>query len=401
MSKFKKAVATALSAVCLLSACAFAGCGGGEPAPDYSETEETFEMYAYSATYDGWWQYGDATGTHLVTDGIVITNKETLQEYKDCGFNTLMITYAYQLKGKEFKGSKVEQVMDWAHELDMKCIVWESTTYLLSYTAESLINPEKANGQKFFNSQEELNEYVYDNIKDIVAHPAYYGFSLKDEPNREYLPAIGQVYKAIEAAKKGSFTKMNLWAFTTSPAAQWQSRYSENYATQTPEQNYIDYLNYYKECTGAPYVQYDDYPLQGDNPDIAGVGDDWVNVSVNHLKNYRIVSEWACKNGVEMKKVLQTCSYNISKDNGTTWQSSCRDLTKTDMYWQTNIAMAFGQKSFTYWTYYPVVNVGASERYDDSTCFIDQYGNKNDMYFWMKGIHSEMKGMAKALMTFE
>jgi hypothetical protein len=193
---------------------------------------------------------------------------------------------------------------------------------------------------------------------------------------------------------------MNLWGYSENTKNNWQDTYSKDWVTQTAKENYIDYLDTYLECTGAPYVQYDTYPLYGENEYIAETGMPTA-VSTDHFKNYEIVAEWCAEKGVEFKKVLQTCSYATSTDGGNTWNTRCRKPTKTDMRWQTNIGMAFGQKTFTYWTYYPVVNTGSSEKYDETACFVDQYGNKNDMYDWMKDIHGEMHLMAQALMNFE
>jgi len=79
--------------------------------------------------------------------------------------------------------------------------------------------------------------------------------------------------------------------------------------------------------------------------------------------------------------------------------SSRRATTKTDMYWQTNVGMAFGVKNHSYYTYYPTVN--SSEFPDETAYIVNRVGEPNERYFWLKEIHEEMQFNAKALMNFD
>lgn len=372
----KKILASILSVA--LSLTAFWGCGAtnteaNEP-PNYSDSKKSFDFWAYHSTYNGWYN-----GELEDKTGISKENKTTLKAFKDAGFNILFISYAYALNGKDFKNSEAKQVMDIAYELGLKCMVFEQITHTLSLKGDSLITGDKstADGVNTFATQEDLNAYVKDVIKDIVEHPAFYGFSLRDEPSHMQITSIGQVYTAIQSVKK-CFVNMNLLPMPLKGS----NIYAENGKTKTGAQCYEEYLNTYKTKTGASWVQYDDYPLK---PNF---------VRAAHIVNAKITAEFCKKNNMRFCKAFQTCSYSVAG------KEECRKPLKEDMYWQLNIGMAFGVKTYSYWTYYPVVNPGG-EKYDITACFVTPKGEKNEMYYWMKDIHAEMQNTARALACFD
>ena len=371
----------------------------GRDAPDYSKSTKEFTTWAYSSTYDGWWQTLDENKKFVRLENseetpVAVTTKETLQEYKDAGFNTLFINYVFPYRTLEerFETSRTKQIMDWAAEVGLKCIIFDGCTRELASTQESLINPEKANGKRFFNSQEELNEYVAYCMKNVIKHPAFYGISILDEPTYKCFPAFGQVYKAVQACAPGAYVCMNLLGlavdgkFTSSVL-----KYCEGAWDMTAVEGYTKYVTHYADCTGAPYIQADVYPMRL-------TPDGKPSLTTNALNTPRFLAEFCKKRDMELHYVLQTSAFSVGfGDNLLPW---LRAPNKKEMYWQVNIAMAFGVTSYSYWNYYPVVNT-ASEHYDEKSSFLDIAGNKNDMYYWMQDIHKEMQKMAKVLLCFK
>ena len=398
MKKIKKWITATLCSTLILS-CGLSSCGEGldKNAPDYSSYTDEFITWAYAATYDGWWQTVDENEEFVRIDNsddtpVAITTKESLQEYKDAGFNTLMINYVYPFNSAKdnWENSPTKQIMDWCAELDLKCMVWESVVRGLASTEESLINPDKADGKKFFNTQEELNGYLYSMIKDVVAHPAFFGFSILDEPSYKVFPAFGQVYAAIQNCAPGAFVNMNLLGMSTDYNSNTRAKYSPNTATLSPYDAYTDYITRYTEYTKAPYIQVDVYPMRGN--------DDAPTITANAIRTPQRLAEWCKERDMDLYYVMQTSGFTVGFGDAVT--PICRNPNKRDMYWQTNVAMAFGVKQYSYWGYYPVVNT-ASEHYDETSSFLDIAGNKNDMYYWMQDIHSEMQIAAKALLQFD
>ena len=393
----KKLIASILCVLTGASSLGLGSCDGEKVAkhemPDYSSSTEKFRRWGYTAVYNGWWQTVLPDGTKVSLQNseetpIAITSKESLQEYKDCGMNVLFINYIYSFNGKNFATSKAKKIMDWAHELDMKCILFENVLYSLSSTNGSLIDPDNANGKTKFSSQEELNAYVYEQIKDVVAHPAYLGFSLKDEPSYLVLQAVGQVYKAIQAAAPNSYAHMNLFPMYNGKSV--VSQYCENATELSLAEAYTNYIQTYLDCTGASYIQYDSYPLLGD--------DTWQTLDEDYILNMQLVAEFAKKNNLVFDHVFQSCAWRGQGKNGQTIPGA-RKPTELDMRWQVNIGMAMGIKGYAYWNYYPCVNTNG-EHHDLTSSFLNRDGSQNPMYGWMKDFHEEMQVTEKALANF-
>lgn len=392
MKKINKILALIVGAV---SACSMFGSCGKEQAtgsvlvPDYSESTKEFNLWAYQATCNGWIQTRGEDGLLYRYEApeypVPVSNAETIKEYKDCGFNILFLSYTHQFDGRDFETSDAKKLMDIAHEQGLKCFVFEKVTSVLSRNNNkgSLIKPGEADGVNSFESQEALNAYVGEVIKDVIKHPAFYGFTLRDEPTYKEMESIAEVYKAIQAAAPGCFVNMNLFPIE----AKGENKFYPGGAQMTAEDCYWKYMERMHELTGAPYIQYDDYPLKGttESPLVNGM----------HLVGLKLTAEFCKENNLRFNKVFQSSELWTGKNN-----YFCRKNTKQDMYWQTNLGMAFGVKDFSYWTYYPAVNTDG-EHYNETSTFLTKYGEKNDMYYWMSEIHPQMQNTAKALMNFD
>lgn len=376
MKKTKK-IATLLAGL-LCASSLFVSCGGDGTAnaPDYSKNTEKYPIWAYSQTCDDWYQV-DGERTYF-EDG----TRQTLENTQFCadgGFTVLFIDWTFPYQGPDgFETSKTKQVMDYAHEAGMKAFVFTSSLHALSSREESLINPEKADGKTFFESEAALEQYVADYLAPLKAHPAFYGCSLKDEPKYTMFEAMGQVYRAIQAAAPGCFVNMNL-----------NPMYEGIEYMYCPEGNsigivagYKKYLDTYYEHIGqyAKYVQYDDYPILEGGAILS-----------YHLHNAQIVADYCKEKGMIFGKVFQTCKYNADLKRAAT--------TERDIRWQMNIGMAMGIKNYSYYTYYPIVNSGALP--DETAYIVNRLGEPNERYYWIKDMHEEMHFNAKALMNFE
>ena len=363
-------------------------------APDYSQSTKEYTTWAYSATYDGWYQTLDENGKYIRLENspktpIAVTSKESLREYKDAGFNTLMINYVFPVQDFErFSTSRTKQIMDWAHEVGLKCFIFENLLRKLAATTESLINPEKANGRTFFRTQEELNEFVYIRIKDMIKHPAFYGFSIFDEPPYTMFPAFGQLYKALQAARPGTYLCMNLLGLAGKPTSSIL-KYCENAENLSFTEGFTKYITHYADCTGAPYLQVDVYPFRGskEKPFLTN----------GTIRTPQFLANFCKERDMKLHYVLQTSAFSVGfGDAVLPW---LRTPTERELHWQAHITMAFGVTSFSYWNYYPVVNT-ASEHYDEKSTFLDLAGNKNDTYYYMQALHKQMQSMAKTILNF-
>ena len=366
----------------------FTGCAQGKNnftnAPDYSTSNADFLTWSFYSLSKNYYTIDGITTT--LEGGVKLPSKEDMQTYKDAGFNVIFLNwmFAYDSRSQKFADSDMKILMDTAHELGLKCLVSEQLTYTLSSKNTSLIVSTGADGINTFSSQEEINALFAEKLADIIAHPAFYGFSLKDEPHYTLFPAIGQVMKGIKSVAPDAFVNMNILPMQETGSI--VSYYCPNATNMSYVQAYKNYLQLFYENCDPDRIQYDDYPLWIDANEVKSIRP-W------HLHNAQIVADFCREKGIEFHKVFQTCAYN-------TRVPVCRKPTADDMYWQMNIGMAMGIKGYTYWTYYPVLN-SAGEYYDETATFVKYDGTKNATYYTMQQIHSEMHATAKALANFE
>ena len=405
MKNTKKWTALLLTALFALGGAS--GCGKEDVksnAPDYSKSKKEYTIWAYSGTCDDWYQI--AGQRYYFEDGTRQTAERT-KLYADGGFNILFVDWTFTYGGnsaEDFAKSNTKRVMDLAYENGLKCFVFVGALHTLSSTKESLINPKKADGEKFFAKQEDLNAFVAKKLDGIKDHPAFYGCSLVDEPWYTQFDAIGQVYRAIQSVAPGCFVNMNLNPMSydlralTRYSKEAEDKYGQyvlpdgSLADDRPtatvdevREAYTQYLDVYYDKIGkyCGYVAYDSYPLL--NTDAHWL--DYFTLK-EHVDNAQLVAEYCEKTDMRFGHVYQTYT-----------NSSRRVTTKTDMYWQANIGMAFGVKDHSYYTYYPTVN--SSSLPDETAYIVNRLGEPNDRYYWLQEIHEEMQFNAKALMNFE
>ena len=403
-----KRISCILAMVCGLSS--FAACGNeqgsvNKGAPNYQNNDDQFTTFAYSGIYHNWWATGLGQNRDKTYFNESFYTAENLKKYKDAGLNTLFINYVFNYNGitntVSSDGDKVAwsmtEILDMAWAQGLKCLIFESNLHSLSgafndaakytWTEEkdkfSLIGSEYKYGTNSFATQEDLDEFVYDCLDEVKDHPAFYGVSLIDEPRYTTFHAMGEVYQAIKKAAPNAYVHMNLNPL--SPGIE-TTKYCNDGALST-KAAYEKYLeDFYNIVQPQENICYDDYPIHGNNAQTH-------TIKVDHLRNAQIVAEFCKEKGLRFDKVFQTCSFKTGD-----WV--CRTPSERDMYWQLNIGMAMGIKQFSYWTYFPVVNEG-NEYYEPTASFVDREGNPNPVYYSMQKIHSEMQGMAKALMHFE
>ena len=381
MTKIKRLSLMILSMLLAFSAFAF-GCGKNEEnfenAPDYSAESGEYNIWAYSATCDDWYMLNGQT--YYFEQGTMQTAEHT-KWYKEGGFNVLFIDWTFSedtlAEGYDFENGKLKTVMDLAHAEGLKCFIFQPNLHTLSQTEESLINPEKADGKTFFASQDALNDYVERALAPVMAHPAFYGVSLVDEPSYLQFDAISQVYDAVKAVCPDAYVMINM--LPCQDTALLKGMYCEGGADMNFVDAYKQYLNLYYEKIGSKcgYFMYDDYPIMQDG------------ILSTFLMNNQIVSEFCAEHDLERRMVLQTTKY-----------ADRRAVKESDMWWQLNIAAAMGTRDFSYYTYYPTVNTNGT--LPDETAFIvNRTGERNPIYYDLQNIHRELQFMAKPLLNFE
>ena len=374
----------------------------------YNKNE--FLIFAYHAVCDDWWAEGNGENRVVTRFPSSLTTPETVKLYKDAGFNVMFVSYVFEFCALEedFQTSKLKAVMDMAWEQGLPCIVFIKEIHRLSSTVGSLIDPEKADGEKFFASEEELTAYVGRVLQEVKEHPAFFGCSIKDEPLYSHFKAQGQVWRAIRTVCPNAYVNANLLPYspeliTVGAASELTTGGRKFYAEDERElvdtygfeegskMAYRKYLQLFYDEVKPEIMQYDDYPIRERGPKGSSEAESYLLFS--HIVNAQIVADFCKEKGLQFSKVFQTCG-------GGTSSKLWRKPSERDMYWQIHIGMAMGIKGFSYWSYYPVVNSGG-EFYDETASFVDRKGEPNETYYVMQKLHNEMRAVDTMLKKFD
>ena len=413
-----------------------------EERPDYSNSNKEAKIWAYEATVNDWYQ---VNGVRYYFEQGMITSPETMALYKDGNFNILFINYNFQYNSvvdgeNPFQGTDVEYVMDLAQEEGLPCFVFHNALHSLGAVSEPIINKDKAlieinrevpersyyfdtydyavtngisesdvpqsaleaideekaieeaydshvYGRTRFYNEADLDRYVALCLRGLKDHPAFRGVSLKDEPTWDLLEQLGVVYRSIVrvcnsdevTTNDNPYVMMNMLPYNI--ADYHKVYFAENGNSLTSEEAYARYLEKYYECIGqyCGYFQYDDYPILEDK-----------GMWSSYIRAHQMVSDFCKEKGLERRMVMQTCSY-----------SQRRAPLEGDMWFQSNLSQAFGNKDFSYYTYNPTTNTSGSVVPDGIDTIVDRYGRPNERYNWVKAVNEEILFNSKALMNFE
>ena len=448
MRKITKFLTCIISFI-LLSSTILVGCGEKQlelpdNRPDYSQNTEVFDIWAYGATINDWYQVNEVR--YYFEQGM-IQSLETTKLHKDANFNMLFINYTFQYNASvaenAFEGSDMKKVMDWAYELGMPCIVFHNSLHGLGSGTTALIDKDKAiveinklypNRVNYFDaydycksnhnnctscteenrpdevkecigeeqtleelyekfasrshyySEKDLDTYVEISLRGLKDHPAFAGVTLHDEPTWDRLAQVGTAYRSIARVCNNDENPLNDNPHVMMNMLPFNSHeshkpyFADGGNKMTSEEAYKKYLELYYEEIG----QYCGY-FQYDDYPIMSDG----SVLETYLFAHRMTSEFCKEKGLERRMVMQTCSY-----------SSRRAPSETDMYFQANVSQAFGNKEFSYYQYYPSANSGSGLP-DETSYIVDRDGDPNPRYYWVKDINGEMLFNSKALMQFE
>jgi len=451
MRKLSKFLAIILS--CLLLSCTVIGCSepSFEGRPDYSKSDAVANIWAYGQVKHDWYQLN---GIRYYLDESLQTPERT-QMLKDANFTMVFINYSftYNTLESDFDTTPIKKVMDMCYELDLPCFAFNNTLHGLSSKENELninkdkalkeINAEYTSREYFFDAydycvtsghakgctectdekldasikekfsslkaveeinippenkihnvsrtyfynEDDLDAYVALSMKGLKDHPAFRGVSLKDEPFWHTIPAVGEIYRSVVRVCNNDDVTTNdnphimCNALPFNIAEYHKNYFSPNGKDLTSEQAYLEYLESYYEHIAqyAGYLQYDDYPILND-------GQLWPT----YLQNHQIVSDFCKEKGIERRMVMQTTAYGQR-----------RAPLEGDIYWQSNVSQAFGNKEFSYYEYYPTINTGGDTVPNENSYIVKANGEPNERYKWVTDVNAEILFNHKALSHFE
>ena len=373
-----------LTLLCLFStliSCSGSSSLSKEKCPKY-DNELSFSSYAYAPPGSGYYTVDgyDYPGA-VDNEGNVISFQtlEKYQEYKDCGFDIIMIQADDAYFGEEFSTSHVKELMDLALEVGLKCIIFDNRIYTLSNKKEPIVGTNC-----LYKTDEELQNYIASCMKDYSLHEAFYGLLIKDEPTYENLPSIGSLFKAIKAVSPNTFVQCNLYPLSTGAA----SYYMEGGNANNVITAYKNYLETFLSLTESNYIMADSYPMK--------IVNGYNKIDPNHIKTTQMLLEAAEKYQAEVHMVAQTSAWS---NNGIKKARVCEEQ---DIYWQTNFYMGMGVKEISYFTYQTKkTNSTGGEYFVDGGSIIKWNGQKTAIYDYVKNAQEEMQNIASAILSFD
>jgi hypothetical protein len=199
-------------------------------------------------------------------------------------------------------------------------------------------------------------------IAEYAKHPAFGGFYVVDEPSASIFPWLAEINQYLRKKLPNKIIYMNLlpnWA------PEWL------FARSSPEEpgkniNYDQYLEQFISIVKPQVLSFDNYALVEGNPD--------------RFKMYFANFETFREKGLKYK--IPTCFVLISQG----------DLRPTgeDMLWQVNMALVYGFKGISYYTYWVWGEKPLAITYLDAV--------PTDKYYQVKRINHQVKMLGPTLM---
>ena len=331
------------------------------------EREVLGTKYDYSACNGRMKQYAFVTPTNgeVTIDGVAqkigdFRNEKTYQEYKDCGFDILLLLGNDTYNGEEFETSDLKMNLELCAKVGLKAIVHDKRLHDLSMQEHSLIGKE-------FDSFEKLVEYVRFCMNPYMGHPNFYGVTLFDEPRYQHLSAVAEITRAVKAINQDFFVHTCLlpyFAGVDYGLLDFQSSLKEEFTKGlTSTQVYEKYIASHLEWTGANYVAYDNYPIFYTMEE--GYGSKGTMLCFTYFHTLQMVTEQAKAHGAKIDLTIQTYA---------DFTTPMRQCDEDDIRFQAYAALAFACMNISYFTYFmfPTRQKGGGI----CQAIMDDYGNK-------------------------
>lgn len=347
------------------------GCVENHPKlPDYSTVSKEYDFFAYSAPMNGVFTR-DGEKKVLGPDQ---RTKEGYTTYKQAGFNVLMLTGTAGYDGEtEWEKSECYRAFSAATQAGInRIIISDRRINNLIERKDALIGEDKQ-----FKNEEELKEEVKRYLQTFSKEQAFYGVTLRDEPDYTYTKAFGWTYRAIKQAAKelgmdDIYIHMNLLPYDSV-----YSRFAKEFDFDNMGDAYRNYVRNYLEATGADRVSVDVYAFR--NLGIAGA----------FYTTAQVYSKLGKELGVDITFCLQ--SYAMKSNY-------FRKVGKSEMLLELYSLMGFGFDDFAYYTYQPA-ETSNSAPIDSS--FMNADGSLTNIYYYGQEAMSNAQAMSDIILNYE
>ncbi|MBR3863514.1 MAG: hypothetical protein IKJ19_00135 [Clostridia bacterium] len=254
---------------------------------------------------------------------------ERYQEYKDCGFDEMLFAGEDKYIGEEYQTSKLKKMLDLCEKCGIKAVVFDERIVAMTVKTQNSIIGE------LFDSEQELDDYLRECVKDYKDHPAFYGVSIIDEPFIAKVDVVHQFAKAMKRVLPNAFVHTCFNPLSCVEGGPMQSVVlGEGKTGYEAYGNYIDKMS----VPELGYWGYDDYPFKW-----------WEGCSMveKYVTTMQFVSLRCKKNNLPFHMTIQSYANNTVDRKG-----NPKTLTQGHFNWLANLALGFGAKKIYYYTYW-------------------------------------------------
>ena len=331
--------------------------------------KEHFDFYGYCSPTSGIYRIDD----HEYFIGEDFRSAKRYKEYTDVGFTMLLLQHENSYYGESFSTSACNKCMTEAEKAGIyKVIV--SDDRLKRLCEEKILIGDGGR----FASEKEFLSYLDECTKPYRDRKCFYGVQLRDEPTYDMFPTYGAVIKGLKKVVPNIYLQCNLLPGAGKNDYNLPDAENDMRAFET-------YLNGFLDESGMDSVLFDEYPFRREY--ILG------GYSIpGYVVGAKVCRDRNAKFGMVFQSFSFICNGRLVH----------RRVTEPDMYWQTNMAMGFGCREYSFFTYMtkPNARVGGTVDAIDGGSFINRDGTRTKLYYFTQKIIREIKRFERVLSKY-
>lgn len=386
-----------------IAAAAVCGCAGGEgERPDYSDSTKALNMYAHVGPTDGKYNQIRSSIVKFSEDHRTV---ERYREYKECGFDTLLLLGndafngdlgeydggaladnewvspfdGHKYRRDDFATSQLKKNLDMSQEVGLKVIVFDVIIHNLSQMEGGLIGEGKA-----FRDEAALDALVEELLSPYKDHPAFYGVTLRDEPHWVSLEAYGQVYSSLKRVMPEIYIPLSILGLNLDPAL---SQFFIGVYAGPHAGEFTNVTDAYEFYVDTALTEIDDFGVAY-YPFIRNAATKERDLSSHGLYVMQYLTKKTAAKGGHITAIVQT----FAADN-----TLLAEVNEAMVRYNTNAALAFGAENLVYFTYW-MFPWKVAEEFTQG--IMDDFGNKI-IYDEVQRVNRELKSLAKVVLNFE
>jgi hypothetical protein len=194
-------------------------------------------------------------------------------------------------------------------------------------------------------------------VKQVGAHPALFGYYLRDEPSAALLPGLEKVAALVRELSPGKWPYINLLPDYAS---------AEQLGTPT----YAEYLERFVATCHPTRMSYDNYSLLDNG-----------TVRDSYWSNLEAMRAAARKHNIEFWNIVLAVAH-----------FSYRELNDADFRFEVYTTLAYGGRGISYFTYF----APAIGNYRSAP--IDQFGNETPAWHSLQNVNLQVQKLAPTLL---